>query len=70
MRTIRLSSRQYELLRSFSSRDLHTLRKRPQLLRESKHLIKTCNKVIKRVEQLHQYSNARKRETGTSASSK
>ena len=63
MRTVRLSSRQYEVLRSLAPRDLRTLRKRPNLLRESKHLIQACKKVIKLVEQLHQYSNARKRET-------
>ena len=63
MRTVCVSSRQYEILRSLATRDLRTLHKRPHLLRESKHLIKACRKVIVLVERLHRYSSARKRET-------
>lgn len=63
MRNVKLTSRQHEVVRMLDARDLRTLRKYPQLVREAKHLIKACKKVIKHVEALHQYSNARKRQT-------
>jgi len=63
MKTVKLSPRQIEILRSLAPRDMRTLRKYPSLLREGRLLIKACKKVIKQVEALHQYANARKRET-------
>ena len=45
------------------ARDLRTLRKYPRLVREAKHLIKACKKVIRHVEALHAYTNAKKRQT-------
>jgi len=63
MRTVKLSSRQAQVLDSLTPRDLRTLRKYPSLLREGKQLIRACKKVIKQIEALHQYANARKRAT-------
>ena len=44
-------------------RELRTLRKYPNLLREARHLIKACKTVMRQVEALHDYTNARKRAT-------
>ena len=63
MKTVKLTSRQIEVLRALSPRDMRTLRRYPSLLREGKNLIRACKKVIKQVEALHQYANARKRAT-------
>jgi hypothetical protein len=63
VKTTKVTSGQYEALRQLAPRDLRLLRKHPRMLREGRHLVKACKKVIKLVEALHQYSNARKRET-------
>jgi 5-bromo-4-chloroindolyl phosphate hydrolysis protein len=63
MRTVKLSPRQAQVLDSLTPRELRTLRKYPKLLREGKQLIRACKKVIKQIEALHQYANARKRAT-------
>jgi len=63
MRSEKRNARQAEVLRALTPRDLRVLRRYPGLLREAKHLIKACKKVIAQVEALHQYANARKRQT-------
>jgi hypothetical protein len=63
MKTVKLTSSQYALLQALGPRELRSLRKHPHVVREAKHLVKACKKIIKVIEALDQFSNARKRAT-------
>jgi len=63
VKTIKVTPAQFKALQLLTRRDLSTLRKHPNLVKEGKHLIRACRKVIRHIEALHQYANARKRQT-------
>lgn len=63
MKTVKVTQGQYRVLQSLTRKDLATLKKYPAILAESRHLLRACKKVIKRVGQLTEHANRRKRQT-------
>jgi len=63
MKTIKVTQAQYRVLQALTRKDLATLKKHPTILAESRYLVRACKKIIKRVEQLPEHSNRRKRQT-------
>ena len=63
MKAIKVTRTQYKALQQLSRRDINTIRKHPQLVGAARDLLKTCRKVVKRVEALSEYASRHKRRT-------
>ena len=63
MKTVKVTHGQYRALQMLSRKDLATLKKYPAILAESRHLLRACKKVMKRVSQIGELANRRKRQT-------
>jgi len=60
---MKLTPLQRSVLEGLSRKDLNTLRRHPDLVREGKQLVKACKRVVEEVEALHECANAKKRKT-------
>ena len=64
MKTTKVTRGQYQILQKNSARkEFSTLKKHPKILRESKDLLRTCKKVITKVEAMPEYASKHKRQT-------
>ena len=63
MITVKLTRSQYRALQGLTRKEIGILNKYPKILAESKELLRTCKKVIKKVEELPEHANKRKRQT-------
>lgn len=63
MKTIKVTPLQRAVLESLTRKDLNTVRRHPGIVKEGKHLIKACKRVIEEIADLHEYANAKKRKT-------
>ncbi len=63
MANMQVTRAQKQALQLLSSRDLSALRKNPQLLAGSKHLLVACKKVIKKLEKIPRHAGHKRRET-------
>ena len=63
MKTVRLSQARHKVLQALSRKDINTLRRHPGILIATRHLLRACKKVIKRVESIPEYANRHKRQT-------
>ena len=63
MKTVKVTRGQHRVLQSLTRKDIRTLRKYPKILAEAKLLLRTCKKVIKRIESIPEHANRRKRQT-------
>ena len=63
MKTVKVTRVQYQVLQKLTRKEIGTLKKYPKILIESKHLLRTCKKVIKKIEGLSEHANRRKRAT-------
>lgn len=60
---MKITAGQHRILQSLTRRDILTLKKYPKMLAESRHLLRACKKVVKRLEGLAEHANRRKRQT-------
>jgi len=63
MKTIKVTRGQHQVLQKLTRKEIGTLKKYPKILLESKHLLRTCKKVIKKIEGLTEHANRHKRQT-------
>jgi hypothetical protein len=63
MKTVKVTSGQYRVLQVLTRKDLATLKKYPKILAESRHLLRACKKVMRRIDALSEHANRRKRQT-------
>lgn len=63
MKTIKLSRSHYHVVQALSRKDIATLRKNPNILAESKQLLRACKTVIKKIEGIPEHASRRKRQT-------
>ncbi len=63
MKTIKVTHAQHRALQNLTRKHLSLLKKYPKILGESRQLLHTCKKVIKRIEGLSEYASRRKRQT-------
>ena len=63
MKTIKVSPSRHRVLQSLTRKDISLLKKHPKILAESRHLLRVCKKVIKRLESISEYASRRKRQT-------
>ena len=63
MKTVKVTHGQHRVLQTLTRKDLVTLKKYPNILAESRHLLRACKKIMKRVGQIGEHANRRKRQT-------
>lgn len=63
MKTVKVTHAQHRALQSLTHKDIRLLKKYPKILAESHQLLRTCKKVIKRIEGIPEYASRRKRQT-------
>jgi len=63
MKSVKVTNGQYRALQRLTRKDIGTLKKYPKILAESRHLLRACRKVIKRVETIPEHASRRKRQT-------
>ena len=63
MKTVKVTRGQFQVLQKLTRKEVGTLKKYPKILLESKHLLRTCKKVIKKIETLPEHANKHKRQT-------
>ena len=63
MKTIKVTPVQFKVLHLLSRKDLSMIKKHPHLVPTAKLLLKTCRKVVKKVEGIPEFANRRKRQT-------
>jgi hypothetical protein len=63
MITVKLTRGQYRVLQNLTRREVGTLKKYPKMLVESRELLRACKKVIKKVGEIPEHANRRKRQT-------
>jgi hypothetical protein len=63
MKTIKVTRGQYQILQKMTRKEFSTLKKYPKILSESKDLLRTCKKVITKVESMPEYASKHKRQT-------
>ena len=63
MKTIKVTRVQYQILQKLTRKEFSTLKKYPKILSESKDLLRTCKKVITKVEAMPEYASKHKRQT-------
>ncbi len=63
MKSLKVSRTQYEVLQALTRRDISVLRKYPNILAESKQLLRAFKSVIKKIEDIPEHASRRKRKT-------
>jgi hypothetical protein len=63
MITVKLTRSQYRILQNLTRKEVGTLKKYPKILAESQQLLRACKKVIKKVREIPEHANKRKRQT-------
>lgn len=63
MKTIKVTRGQYKTLQALTRKDLAALKKYPGILSQTQYVLRAYKKVIKRVHQLTEHANRRKRQT-------
>jgi hypothetical protein len=63
MKSLKVSRTQYEVLQALTRRDIAVLRKYPNILAESKQLLRAFKSVIKKIEDIPEHASRRKRKT-------
>ena len=63
MKTTKVTRGQYQILQKLTRKEFSTLKKHPKILRESKDLLRTCKKVITKVQAMPEYASKHKRQT-------
>ena len=63
MKTVKVTRGQFQMLQRLTRKEVGTLKKYPKILLESKQLLRTCKKVIKKIESLPEHANKHKRQT-------
>jgi 5-bromo-4-chloroindolyl phosphate hydrolysis protein len=63
MKTLKVPPGHYRVLQNLTRKEISILKKHPRILLEARQLIRTCKKVIKRVESISEYASRRKRQT-------
>jgi hypothetical protein len=63
LKTIKVTSAQRQVLEVLSRRDLSAIRKNPKVVAGAKHLLIACKKTIKKLEEIPEYANRKKRAT-------
>ncbi len=63
MITVKVTRSQYRILQSLTRKEVGTLKKYPKILTESRQLLRACKKVVKRLGEIPEHANKRKRQT-------
>ena len=63
MKTTKVTRGQYQILQKLTRKEFSTLKKHPKILRESKDLLRTCKKVITKVQAMPEFASKHKRQT-------
>lgn len=63
MKTVKVTRGQYQVLQKLDRSDIGILRKYPEILAASRQLLRTCKKVIRKIEDLPEHANRKKRAT-------
>ncbi len=63
MKTVKVTRSQYRVLQSLNRKEIGALKKYPKILGESRRLLRSYKKVIKKVEAIPEYASRRKRQT-------
>lgn len=63
MISAKLTRTQYKILQGLTRKELGTLRKYPKILAESRELLRACKKVVKKIADIPEHANRRKRQT-------
>jgi hypothetical protein len=63
MVTAKLTRSQYRILQNLTRKEVSTLKKYPKILAESRQLLRACKKVIKKINEIPEHANKRKRQT-------
>jgi len=63
MKSLKVSRTHYDILQALTRRDIAVLRKYPNILTESKQLLRAFKSVIKKIEDIPDHASKRKRKT-------
>lgn len=63
MITVKVTRSQYRILQSLTRKEIGTLKKYPKMLSESRQLLRACKKVIRKIGEIPEHANKRKRQT-------
>jgi len=63
MITVKLTRGQFRILQGLTRKEVGTLKKYPKILTESRELLRACKKIIKKVGEIPEHANKRKRQT-------
>ena len=63
MITVKLTRNQSRILQNLTRKEVSILKKYPKILGESRELLRTCKKVVKKIEAIPEHANRRKRQT-------
>ena len=63
MKTLKVSRNHYHVLQALTRKEIATLRKYPNILTETKQLLRTCKSVIRKIESIPEHASRRKRQT-------
>jgi 5-bromo-4-chloroindolyl phosphate hydrolysis protein len=63
MKTVKLTRAQARVLQTLSRKDINTIRKHPEIVSAAKELLRTCKRVLRRIEAIPEYASRRKRQT-------
>jgi len=63
VKTVKVTNAQREVLEILSRRDVNAIRKNPHLVSGAKHLLAACRKTIKKLEDIPEFANKKKRAT-------
>jgi hypothetical protein len=63
MVNVKITRAQSRILQNLTRKEIATLRKYPKILKESRELLRACKKVIKKVGEIPEHANRRKRQT-------
>jgi 5-bromo-4-chloroindolyl phosphate hydrolysis protein len=63
MVTVKVTRSQYRILQNLTRKEVGTLKKYPKVLAEARQLMRACKKVIKKLGEIPEHANRRKRQT-------
>jgi hypothetical protein len=61
--TVKVTRSQYRMLQNLTRKEVGTLKKYPKILAEARQLLRACKKVVKKISEIPEHANKRKRQT-------
>ncbi len=63
MKTLKVPRNHYHVLQALTRKEISILRKHPSILVDTKHLLRACKSVIRKIEGIPEHASRRKRQT-------